>query len=215
MGSTAAKLQVTPPASISLVRQPCSSNTSRSSGQPVVAAVVVVAEPPATPQAETAAAHDTAAAALSESLPLMTLSNGTHATSTVSAGSSRLDGAESSAWVGGDRLSTLAALDRALDGLILAPTVPGNSDSSSSCSSSKAASKASGKKHHKKAGSSSGGAAAPAAPTLTTIYCETDWEREVAAAAAQQQLLVVKVEAAQSRVRSKAARLALIESVQT
>jgi hypothetical protein len=112
-------------------------------------------------------------------------------------------------WVGQDGLNSLAALDRALNGLILAPAGASSTSSKASSTSGKASSSSGSKSKNKSSksssskrssSSSSGGVAATAGPAVVSIYCESDWERELAAAAANQQLLVVKVEAAQSLV---------------
>ncbi|WIA14325.1 hypothetical protein OEZ85_002855 [Tetradesmus obliquus] len=161
---------------------PASSSTfssSRLAGEPVVASLALALEAP-------------------------TVTDSLHTGFDSSSSASSSDD-EDPLWGSQGGLNSLAALDRALNGLILAPAGVSSSSSSSSKPSSSGAvssSSKSSKSSNSKRSSSNSSAAAAAGPAMVSIYCEGDWERELAAAAAHQQLLVVKVEAAQSLMRS-------------
>lgn len=160
---------------------PASSSTfssSRLAGEPVVASLALALEAP-------------------------TVTDSLHTGYDSSSSSASGSDDEDPLWGSQGGLNSLAALDRALNGLILAPAgVSSSSGSSSKASSSGAISSSSKSSSAKRSSSSSSAAAAAAGPAMVSIYCESDWERELAAAAAHQQLLVVKVEAAQSLMRS-------------
>uniref|UniRef100_A0A383WFA0 Thioredoxin domain-containing protein n=1 Tax=Tetradesmus obliquus TaxID=3088 RepID=A0A383WFA0_TETOB len=166
----------------STIAAPASStfSSSRLAGEPVVASLALALEAP-------------------------TVTDSLHTGFNSSSSSASSSDDEDPLWGSQGGLNSLAALDRALNGLILAPAgVSSNSGSSSKPSSSGAISSSSksSKSSSSKRSSSSSSAAAAAGPAMMSIYCEGDWERELAAAAAHQQLLVVKVEAAQSLMRS-------------
>jgi hypothetical protein len=187
--STAAALQAAPLVTISLgetcntaptATASSSFSSSRLAGEPVVASLALAVDAPAA----------------TDSLPSFSSSNSSSASSSDD---------EDALWGAQDGLNSLAALDRALNGLILAPAGASSTSTKASSSTSKAASSSSSSKSKSKASSkrsssSSSGTAAAAGPAVVSIHCESDWERELAAAAANQQLVVVKVEAAQSLV---------------
>ncbi|KAF6260071.1 hypothetical protein COO60DRAFT_1686219 [Scenedesmus sp. NREL 46B-D3] len=152
-----------------------SNSSSRLAGESVVAALALAVDAPTANDSLTGSSSSSSSASSSDD--------------------------EDPLWSGQDGLNSLAALDRALNGLILAPAGASSTSSKASSSASKASSSSSrskSKSSHKRNPSSTSGAAAAAGPAVVSIHCESDWERELAAAAANQQLLVVKVEAAQS-----------------
>jgi hypothetical protein len=103
---------------------------------------------------------------------------------------------------------SLAALDRALDALLVAPPSLSPRDGSGTSGSDRGAHRAAGTAAPAVGSSGRGrnrglqaGQAATPQPAVVSVHCEVDWERELSAAAAAHQLVVLKVEGVNDLVR--------------